>query len=52
VGQVRSLLSREIPTTRLSAQIRVGDRERIERAVDDHLTATEVIYLGRPIFEI
>lgn len=31
--------------------LRSRDRVRIERAVDDHLTATELIYLGRPISE-
>lgn len=36
---------------KLYAALRSRDPVRIEQTVDDHLTATEIIYLGRPICE-
>lgn len=35
----------------LYAALRSRDREAIERAVHEHLAATEIIYLGRPVTE-
>lgn len=36
---------------KLYAALKSRDRDRIEAAVVEHLTATEIIYLGRPITE-